>query len=164
MSRKKQNFLQGALILSAAAIIVKVIGALYKIPLMNIFGGEGFGYYNTAYQIFTPLYTIATAGIPIAVARMVSECVTMGRYRDVRRIFQISMTCFVVTGTVGSVIMLFGKRKTAALMAAGRPCLAVLFGKRNFSAIIRAPIRLCNICIILPKSRESRFLPCCWSR
>ena len=92
MSRKKQNFLQGALILSAAAIIVKIIGAVYKIPLMNIFGGEGFGYYNTAYQIFTPLYTIATAGIPIAVARMVSECVTMGRYRDVRRIFQISMT------------------------------------------------------------------------
>ena len=110
MTRKKQNFLQGALILSVAAIIVKIIGAVYKIPLMNIFGGEGFGYYNTAYQIFTPLYTIATAGIPIAVARMVSECVTMGRYRDVRRIFQISMTCFVVTGTVGSVIMLFGSK------------------------------------------------------
>lgn len=110
MSRKKQNFLQGALILSVAAIIVKIIGAVYKIPLMNIFGGEGFGYYNTAYQIFTPLYTIATAGIPIAVARMVSQCMTMGRYRDVRRIFQISMTCFVVTGTAGSLVMLFGSK------------------------------------------------------
>lgn len=54
MSSKKQNFLQGALILSAAAIIVKIIGAAYKIPLMNIIGGEGFGYYNTAYTIFTP--------------------------------------------------------------------------------------------------------------
>ena len=111
LSSKKQNFLQGALILSLAAIIVKVIGAVYKIPLMNIIGGEGFGYYNTAYTIFTPLYTIATAGIPVAVARMVSECVTLGRYRDVRRIFQISMTCFLVTGTAGSLIMLFGSGK-----------------------------------------------------
>ncbi len=110
MSSKKQNFLQGALILSMAAIIVKVIGAVYKIPLMNIIGGEGFGYYNTAYTIFTPLYTIATAGIPVAVARMVSECVTLGRFRDVRRIFQISMTCFLVTGTLGSLIMLFGSK------------------------------------------------------
>jgi len=67
LGAKKQNFLQGALILSIAAIIVKIIGAVYKIPLMNLIGGEGFGYYNTAYTIFTPLYTIATAGIPVAV-------------------------------------------------------------------------------------------------
>lgn len=110
MENKKQNFLQGALILSAAAIIVKIIGAVYKIPLMNIIGGEGFGYYNTAYQIFTPLYTIATAGIPVAVARLVSESMTLGRYRDVKRIFEISMTMFLVTGTVGSLVMLFGAR------------------------------------------------------
>ena len=120
MSSKKQNFLQGALILSVAAIIVKVIGAIYKIPLMNIIGGEGFGYYNTAYTIFTPLYTIATAGIPVAVARMVSECVTLGRYRDVRRIFQLSMTCFLVTGTAGSLIMLFGSKFLAGTVC-GNP-------------------------------------------
>ncbi|MBQ3237356.1 MAG: oligosaccharide flippase family protein [Oscillospiraceae bacterium] len=120
MGAKKQNFLQGALILSIAAIIVKVIGAVYKIPLMNIIGGEGFGYYNTAYTIFTPLYTIATAGIPVAVARMVSECVTLGRYRDVRRIFQISMTCFLITGTAGSLIMLFGSKFLAGTVC-GNP-------------------------------------------
>ena len=120
MGAKKQNFLQGALILSAAAIIVKIIGAVYKIPLMNIIGGEGFGYYNTAYTIFTPLYTIATAGIPVAVARMVSECMTLGRYRDVRRIFQISMTCFLVTGTLGSLIMLFGSKFLAGTVC-GNP-------------------------------------------
>ncbi len=120
MGAKKQNFLQGALILSLAAIIVKVIGAVYKIPLMNIIGGEGFGYYNTAYTIFTPLYTIATAGIPVAVARMVSECMTLGRYRDVRRIFQISMTCFLITGTTGSLIMLFGSKFLAGTVC-GNP-------------------------------------------
>ena len=66
--RKNQNLLQGSLILGVATLLVKIIGAIYKIPLMNIIGGEGFGYYNTAYTIFTPLYTIATAGIPVAVA------------------------------------------------------------------------------------------------
>ena len=120
MSSKKQNFLQGALILSVAAIIVKVIGAVYKIPLMNIIGGEGFGYYNTAYTIFTPLYTIATAGIPVAVARMVSESVTLGRFRDARRIFQLSMTCFLVTGTTGSLIMLLGSKFLAGTVS-GNP-------------------------------------------
>lgn len=120
LGSKKQNFLHGALILSMAAIIVKIIGAVYKIPLMNIIGGEGFGYYNTAYTIFTPLYTIATAGIPVAVARMVSECMTLGRYRDVRRIFQISMTCFLVTGTAGSLIMLFGSKFLAGTVC-GNP-------------------------------------------
>ena len=120
LSSKKQNFLQGALILSVAAIIVKVIGAVYKIPLMNIIGGEGFGYYNTAYTIFTPLYTIATAGIPVAVARMVSESVTLGRFRDARRIFQLSMTCFLVTGTTGSLIMLLGSKFLAGTVS-GNP-------------------------------------------
>ncbi len=114
MASKKQNFLQGALILSVAAIIVKLIGAVYKIPLMNIIGGEGFGYYNTAYTIFTPLYTFAVAGIPTAVARMVSENMTLGRYRDVRRIFRIAMTCFLVTGSAGSLIMLFGSKFLAS--------------------------------------------------
>jgi stage V sporulation protein B len=108
LSLKKQNFLQGALILSFATIFVKAIGALFKIPLMNIIGGEGMGYYNTAYQIFNPLYTLATAGIPVAVSRMVSECVTLGRFRDVRKIFQVSMVCFLITGTAGSLVMLFG--------------------------------------------------------
>ena len=118
--RKHQNLLQGPLILGVATLLVKIIGAIYKIPLMNIIGGEGFGYYNTAYTIFTPLYTIATAGIPVAVARMVSECVTLGRYRDVRRIFQLSMTCFLVTGTAGSLIMLFGSKFLAGTVC-GNP-------------------------------------------
>ena len=87
---------------------------------MNIIGGEGFGYYNTAYTIFTPLYTIATAGIPVAVARMVSESVTLGRFRDARRIFQLSMTCFLVTGTTGSLIMLLGSKFLAGTVS-GNP-------------------------------------------
>ena len=71
--QKKQSFVQGAAMLTAAVIIVKVIGALYKIPLGNILGDEGMGYFGAAYNIYALLLTISTAGLPVALSRMVSE-------------------------------------------------------------------------------------------
>ena len=102
---KKQSFLHGALILSAAAILVKLIGALFKIPLTMI-DRTAFGYFDTAYQIYVPIYTIAIAGFPIAVSRMVSESVTLHRYRDVRVIYRVALKIFMITGTIGTLIML----------------------------------------------------------
>ena len=82
--RKKQSFLQGALILSLAAILTKVIGALFfKIPLQRM-STVANGYFSTAYNVYVPIYTVCTAGFPIAVSRMVSESITLGRFRDVR--------------------------------------------------------------------------------
>lgn len=103
-----QSFLEGALILVAATVIVKVIGAIFKIPLGNLLGEEGFGYFSVAYNMFTPLYSLAMAGLPVAVARMVSASAAMGEYRDVRKILRISTAAFTVTGGLGSIIMLLG--------------------------------------------------------
>lgn len=102
---KKQSFLHGALILSAAAILVKVIGALFKIPL-SLIDSTAFGYFDTAYSIYVPIYTIAIAGFPIAVSRMVSESLTLGRYRDVRVIYRVALKIFFFTGTLGTLVML----------------------------------------------------------
>lgn len=103
-----QSFLEGALILVAATVIVKVIGAIFKIPLGNLLGEEGFGYFSVAYNMFTPLYSLAMAGLPVAVARMVSASAAMGEYRDVKKILRISTAAFTVTGGLGSIIMLLG--------------------------------------------------------
>ena len=65
-TQKKQNFLQGTALLAMATAIVKVIGALYKIPLNAIIGEQGFGYFNTAYDIYNVLLMISTAGLPVA--------------------------------------------------------------------------------------------------
>lgn len=92
----------------AATLIVKVIGALFKLPLKEIIGVSGFGYFNTAYGLFNTLYALSTAGLPIAVSKMVAECAASGRYRDIRRIHRISTAAFLVTGTVGTLIMLLG--------------------------------------------------------
>ncbi|MBQ8337961.1 MAG: polysaccharide biosynthesis protein [Oscillospiraceae bacterium] len=106
--RTSQSFLEGALILALATIIVKLIGAVFKIPIGNLLKEEGFAYFNVAYQMFTPLYSLAMAGLPVAVARMVSENATQGNYRDVRKILRISTAAFTVTGAIGSLIMILG--------------------------------------------------------
>ena len=69
---KKQNFLQGAGILSLATILVKIISALYKIPLNNIIGKEGYTYFLQTYSVYSLLLVISTTGLPVAVSRMIA--------------------------------------------------------------------------------------------
>ena len=104
--RKKQSFLQGALILSFAAVLTKVIGALFfKIPLKNL-NSTAYGYFEATYNVYVPIYTVCTAGFPTAVSRMVSESIALGRYRDVKTIFRVAFRVFLVTGMVGTLLML----------------------------------------------------------
>ena len=104
--RKKQSFLQGALILSLAAVLTKVIGALFfKIPLKNL-NSTAYGYFEATYNVYVPIYTVCTAGFPTAVSRMVSESIALGRYRDVKTIFRVAFRVFLVTGLVGTLLML----------------------------------------------------------
>ncbi len=105
-SSKKQTFLQGALILMIATGLVKIIGALYKIPLGNIIGETGMGYYQTAYDLYLPIYSLAMAGLPVAVSRMVAESIGLRRYKDARRILTISKKAFLFTGIIGFFLML----------------------------------------------------------
>lgn len=108
--RKKQSFFKGAMILSIAAIIVKILGAIFKIPLTNILGGDGMGYFSTAYDIYMPVYVVSNAGLPVAIARIVAESVSQKRFRDVRRTLKIANTVFLITGFIGFCIMFFGAR------------------------------------------------------
>lgn len=103
---KKQGFLQGAAILTLGTILVKLIGALYKIPMNRIIGTEGFGHFNVAYSIFSVLLTVSTAGLPIAVSRMISQANTLGNRRQVQKIFHTSLRIFLVIGALCSAVML----------------------------------------------------------
>ncbi len=69
----KDSFLKGALILGIAGVAVKIIGAFFRIPLGNMIGSTGMGYYQSAYPVYTLFLTLATAGFPTAVAKLVSE-------------------------------------------------------------------------------------------
>ena len=107
---KKVNhsFAAGALIMTIGMFIVKLAGAAFKIPLSYILGGVGFGYFTTAYNMYSPIHALATAGLPIAISRMVSGYMTQGRYKDVKLMHKISIPLFMATGLFGSLLMIFG--------------------------------------------------------
>ena len=65
--KKQSNIQNGAAILLLTAVITKVIGALFKIPLASAacLGDIGFGYFSSAYDLFSPIYSLAVAGLPV---------------------------------------------------------------------------------------------------
>ena len=102
---KKQSFLHGTALLALATAIVKVIGALYKIPLNAIIGEQGFGYYSTAYEIYTLLLMISPAGLPVAMSRMIAQASSLEHYRQVRKIYTVARTIFLTLGLIGALLM-----------------------------------------------------------
>lgn len=103
--RKNQSLLSGALILVVATVIVKLISAIYKIPITNYIGGTGMGYYTTAYKIYLPIWSISMAGLPVAVSKLISENMALGKYNNVKSIFKVSLKAFLVTGTAGTLLL-----------------------------------------------------------
>ena len=104
-AEKKQNFLQGTALLTIATAIVKVLGAFYKLPLNAIIGEQGFGYFNTAYDIYNVLLMISTAGLPVAMSRMISQASSLKHYNQVRRIYATARGIFLGLGLVGTLLM-----------------------------------------------------------
>ncbi|MCY1713166.1 putative polysaccharide biosynthesis protein [Caproiciproducens galactitolivorans] len=117
----KQSFLHGALILMVAIALVKIIGALFKIPLAWILTPVGNGYFGNAYSLYFPIFSLATAGFPIAISRLVSENSARGRYRDIRQIHTVSIRIFFILGIVAFSIMFFGAKPYVSYAASNNP-------------------------------------------
>ena len=113
---KKQSFLGGAAILAAAVAAVKIIGAVYKIPLGNIIGDEGKAHFTVAYNIYNLLLTISTAGLPLAISKLTSEAHALGRENEKRKIFRTAIWLFFALGACFSLLMYFGAEQLAAFM------------------------------------------------
>ncbi len=101
--RKKQSLLNGALVLSLAIIIVKITGVLFKLYVTQKIGFTAKGYFATAYNIYTPIYSIALAGLPTAVSKLVAEKAAQGKYKDVKSLFGVSTALFTLMGVIGTV-------------------------------------------------------------
>ena len=104
-SEKKQSFLHGAALLAMATAAVKIIGALYKLPMKAVIGDQGYGYFSTAYDIYSVLLMISNAGLPIAMSRMISQASSLGNYNQVRRIFKVSRAVFLGLGILSTLLM-----------------------------------------------------------
>lgn len=113
-SGKQNTMFGGVAILAFGIAIVKVIGALFKIPLFNVLGETGAADFNNAYNIYAVLLTISTAGLPVALSKTVSEANTLGRYNQKQAVFRVAMTAFLIMGAASFLIMWFGADWLAA--------------------------------------------------
>ena len=120
---KTQGFIKGAMILTAAAMSVKILGMLFKIPLQNILGAVGMSYFNSAYSIFTPIYALSVSGLPVAISKLVAEQSARGCYRQVRKIRRVSLALFLVFGLGGMLVLFFGAEFFAGVI--GNPGAAL---------------------------------------
>ena len=102
---KEQNYLHGAAILTAGVVIMKILGAIYKIPIGNLLGDDGYGLFISAYNVYSVFLMLATAGLPVALSRMVSEAHTQGRQMQVRRTFSVALWTFFALGAISTAIM-----------------------------------------------------------
>ena len=98
---RDNGFMSGVLVLSLSAVIVKIIGLVYKIPMLKLLGSEGMGYFNSAYEIYTLFCIVATTGLPVAMSVMISS----GK-GGAERIFRVAMRLFLLLGAVGCAIMI----------------------------------------------------------
>lgn len=106
MSRDK--FLKGALILTIAGIIVKLIGSVNRIFLSRLLGGEGIGLYQMAYPIYLLALSISSAGIPVAISIIVAEKLAKSDYHGANRVFRVSLSVLAITGFIFSFLLYFG--------------------------------------------------------
>ncbi len=113
---KRQNFIGGAAILGSAVAVTKVLGALYKIPLGNLLDSEGMAHFYVAYNIYNLLLLLSTAGLPLALSRLVSQAGALGRENQKRRIFHVALGMFAVLGLAGGGVMFLYPEALAKLL------------------------------------------------
>lgn len=106
--KERQNYLQGAAVMTVGILIVKILGACFKIPLgsMSLLGDEGYSHFSSAYNIYSVFLTLATAGFPIALSRMISEADTLGKHTQVERTFRVSLVFLAALGLASCLIMM----------------------------------------------------------
>ncbi len=97
-----KTFVKGAAILGIAGLFVQILGAIFRIPLANIIGEEGMGYFQTAYPIYIFLLVFSTNGAPAAISQMTSEQIARENYSEAHRIFRVSFILMILLGVVTS--------------------------------------------------------------
>ncbi len=116
VDNRKQAYLGGAAILAASVAITKIIGVIYKIPIYNLLGDEGSAHFQITYSIYSLLLTLSTAGVPIALSRLIAAASALNRPRQIRRYFYVGLAAFTVIGLVCMVIMLIFAQQLANFM------------------------------------------------
>lgn len=137
INKNGKTFVRGAAIIAAAHVLIKLLGALYKIPLDRmILGTAGMGVYNAAYYIYNWMFVISTAGLPVAISRMVSASSALGQHRETEKIFSVARLFMLCIGLLGAAILFFGADLFAAALNADAEGMNVALSIRTLSPSI----------------------------
>ena len=104
----KRNFIVHGSILAIAGILVRIIGMLYRIPVVNIIGSEGNGIYGAAFNIYNIMLVLSSYGLPMAVSKLVSARFTKRRYKSAAKVLRCSLMVAVCTGGIAALLVFFG--------------------------------------------------------
>ena len=104
----KRNFILHGSILAMAGIFVRIIGMVYRIPVLNIIGSEGNGIYVTAYNVYNIILVLSSYGLPMAVSKLISARFTKRRYKNAAKVLRCSLTVGAFTGGVAALLVYFG--------------------------------------------------------
>ncbi len=124
MSQKRRSFLSGAGVLTLSALVVKIIGLFYRIPLLSVLGTEGMGYFNAAYELYALFCVIATAGLPVAMSVLIAAKDAQGAagncdalsHAHAQRVFRVALGAFLAIGLGGTAILWGFSAPFAALL------------------------------------------------
>ena len=106
--KKENNFLVHGGILAIASIFVRFIGMIYRIPMVNIIGSEGNGYYSTAYSVYNILLLLSSYSMPLAVSKMVSARIAVGKWKETGRVLAVALVFGIAVGTLFGALAYFG--------------------------------------------------------
>ena len=108
MSSSNSAFIRGAAILAVTGLAARAIGAVFRIVLAAILGDEGIGLYQYAYPIYSTLLVLSTAGIPVALSKIMAEKIALNDHREAFRVFKIAFILLTLSGIVISLLLLLG--------------------------------------------------------
>ena len=107
VTMRKSTFVKGAFITTLGIVIAKILGILYVIPFHAVIGDKGGALYGYAYTIYAVFMSLASAGIPLAISKLVSEYQTLGYYNAKKRVFIIGRRIALILGLICFLIILF---------------------------------------------------------
>lgn len=112
-----RSYIKNTAILFAAMAVTKIVGALFKIPLANILGGTGMGYFSTAYGLYSPVFAVTAAGIPTVLMRITAQNLASGRRENAAAVRRTAFILFTVIGLAGTLIVALFARPFAEHIA-----------------------------------------------
>lgn len=114
--KKAANFVIQGSILAMAGIVVRIIGMLYRMPLNDIIGKQGNGYYTSAFNVYNILLILSSYSMPVAVSKLVSARLARGEYKNCSRILKAALLYATLAGGIASAALWFGADLFAQLI------------------------------------------------